>query len=303
MIQFRMIKKQILILENNQKNFETLNAIFAKEDFDCSVALDKETLDGLNIEDFDLVLVNSHVQYIDVVALITLVHADFSIKVPILYLDNAKEHDKKHLQECFNHGVCEYFKKPFDKLEILARVLYHFHQFQKMKEYKLRVDKLARLATMDQLSKSSSKMHMNAILKHEVNNYKRYKVDTSIIYMSLVNVDKVVGVFGFEKGEKLISMFAKELKKTLRESDALARWVGSEFIILLTNTDAKNSRTIVQKINETLSKIEVVRGTKPLMAFGITQFIEGDDVEELMSRVQYALKEAKKQSYGRIEVV
>jgi len=302
MIQFCMTKKQILILENNQKNCETLDTIFAKEDFDCSVALDKETLDSLNIEEFDLVLINSHVQYIDVVALTTLVHADFAIKVPIIYLDNAKEHDKKHLQECFNHGVCEYFKKPFDKLEILARVLYHFHQFQKMKEYKLRVDKLARLATMDQLSKSSSKMHMNAILKHEVNNYKRYKVDTSIIYMSLVNVDKIVGVFGFEKGEKLISMFAKELKKILRESDALARWVGSDFIILLTNTDAKISRTIAQKINENLSKIEVMRGTKPIMAFGITQLTEEDNTEELINRAKYALKEAKKQTYGRMEV-
>lgn len=48
MIQFCMTKKQILILENNQKNFETLDTIFAKEDFDCSVALDKETLDSCN---------------------------------------------------------------------------------------------------------------------------------------------------------------------------------------------------------------------------------------------------------------
>ncbi|MDQ7068565.1 MAG: diguanylate cyclase [Sulfurimonas sp.] len=226
-----MSRKQILILENNQKNFETLDAIFTQEDFECSAVLDKETLDALDIELFDLILVNSHVKYIDMKDLALIVHADFVIKVPIVYLDNAKEHNKKHLQECFDSGVCEYLKKPFDKHEILSRVHYHFNQFQKMKEYKLRVDKLAQLATIDQLSKSSSKMHMNAILKHQLNNYKRYKVNTSIIYMSLVNVDKIVGLFGFEKGERLISLFAKELKKVLRESDALARWAGADFIM------------------------------------------------------------------------
>lgn len=297
MIQFGMARKQILILENNQKNFDILDTIFTKEDFECQVVLDKSALDALNTEDYDLVLVNSHVKYIGIKELTTLIHADFPIKVPILYLDNTKEHDKKNLQECFDNGVCEYFKKPFDKQEILSRVLYHFNQFQKMKEYKLRVDKLGRLATIDQLSKSSSKMHMNAILKHEINNYKRYKVNTSVIYMSLINVDKIVGLFGFEKGERLISMFAKELKKILRESDALARWVGSDFIILLTNADAKISRVIAQKINENLSKIEIIQGTKPIMTFGITQFGEDDDIEELIHRAKYALKETRLWTY------
>ncbi|MDQ7068564.1 MAG: hypothetical protein Q9M40_11630 [Sulfurimonas sp.] len=50
------------------------------------------------------------------------------------------------------------------------------------------------------------------------------------------------------------------------------------------------------------SKIEVMRGTKPIMAFGITEFVEEDDIDELLNRAKYALKEAKKQTYGRIEV-
>ncbi len=297
-----MLEKQILILENNQKNFDTLQSILTKEGFECKAILDAESLKALDVSIFDIVLVNSHVQYVTVVELSNLIHTDSVIKVPILYLDNAKEHNKQMLQECFNNGICEYFKKPFDRHEILSRILYHFNQYQKMNEYKLRVDKLAHLATVDQLSKSSSKMRMSTIIKHELNNYKRYKVDTSLIYMSLMNVDKTVGLFGFEKGEKLISVFAKELKKILRDSDALSRWVGSDFVILLTNTNAKTSRTIAQKINQNLAKVEILRGTKPIMAFGITELLENDDTEEVIQRAQYALEKAKKQDYGHIEV-
>ncbi len=297
-----MINKQILILENNQKNFDLLEGLFKNEDFVCQAVLEKATLATLKIDSFDLVLVNSHVNYIDSKELISLIHEKSPIKVPILYIDNEKDHNKKMLKECFDYGVCEYLKKPFDKHEIISRVMYHFNQYQKMKEYKLRVDKLANLATVDQLSKSSSKMHMQAILKHQLSNYKRYKTDTTVVYMSLINVDKIVGLFGFEVGEKLIALFAKELKAILRESDALARWAGSDFIILLTNANAKASYTVAQKINEKLSKMDIMKGTKPLMAFGITEFVEDDTIQEVIQRSKYALKEAKKQEYGRIQV-
>jgi diguanylate cyclase (GGDEF)-like protein len=298
-----MVKKQILILENNQKNYELLNTIFSEEDFESVAVLSREDFDALQIDMYDLVIVNTHVNYIEPAKLLDLIHKEYHVKVPVIYLDNAAEHDKKMLKECFEHGASEYIKKPFDKYEILFRVRYHFTQVQKMKEYKLRVDKLAHLATVDQLSKSSSKMHMQAILKHQLNNYKRYKIDTSIIYMSLVNVDKFVGLFGFEVGEKLISVFAKELKNILRESDFLARWAGSDFIILLTNTDAQSALIAAKKINEKLSRVDIMKNTQPVMAFGITQFKESDDIGELLSRSKYALKEAKKQEYGRTLLV
>ena len=295
-----MDNKQILILENKQTNFDVLDSIFSNEHFDCKVVLDKDSLDALTIGDYDLVLVNSHIKYITSEDLVALVHTKSTMKVPILYIDNSPQHNKAMLQECFDHGICEYFKKPFDKNEIRSRVMYHFKHFQEMQECRARVDRLSHFATVDQMSKSSSKMHMQAILKHQLNNYKRYKTDTSLICINLINVDKIVSVFGFERGEKLISMFSKELKSLLRESDALSRWSGSDFIVLLTNTNAKITYKIAQKINEQLSKKEILKGVKPIMAFGITEFMEDDNVQEVVNRSKYALKGARQQEYGRI---
>ena len=298
-----MDKKQILILENKQKNFDVLDNIFSNENFDCSVVLDKESLDALIIKDFDLLLVNSHITYITSADVVALVHTKNAAKVPILYIDNSPQHNKVMLQECFDNGICEYLKKPFDKQEILSRVMYHFNYFQEMQECKRRVDKLSNFITVDQLSQSSSKIHMQAILRHQLSNYKRHKIDTSLMCINLVNVDKIVSVFGFEMGEKLISVFAKELKKQFRESDALARWAGSDFIVLLTNTSAKITYKIAQKINEQLSKKEILKGVKPIMAFGITEFIEDDNILEVVERSKYALKGARNQEYGRILIV
>jgi len=179
-------------------------------------------------------------------------------------------------------------------------VNYHCQQLYKLREYKLRVDKLGQLATIDQLSKLTSKMHMQAILKHQINYCKRYKTNATVIYLSLININKLIAVFGLEKGEKIIAKFAKNLKSTIRESDVVSRWAGSEFVLLLPNTNAKAGELMVKKLKQKLSNIEIMNNTMPELAFGMTEVVDDDNVEEIISRVQYALKEAKKQTYGKI---
>ncbi len=300
-----MIKKQILIIELNEQNFDVLDTVLSKAGYVCKAILDEESCKAfeLRVDEYDLILVNSHTSYITVDKVMEMSEVENAVKIPVIYIDSSKEHNHKILEECFSAGVSDYIKKPFDSKEIIARVNYHCEQLYKLREYKLRLDKLANLATIDQLSKSTSKMHMQAILRHQINYFNRYKTDTTLIYLSLLNIDKLIGTFGLERGEKVISQFAKELKSCVRESDVLARWAGSDFIILLPNTSATASEHIAKKLKAKLSNVEVMKGTKPELAFGITSFTEDDDVKEVIERAKYALDEAKKQTYGKIHIV
>jgi len=300
-----MIKKQILIIELNEQNFNVLDKVLSKVDYECKAILGAKEFKNLNekMAEYDAIIVNSHVQDIKVEEVLKLAEYDALLKIPVIYIDSAKEHSKKMLNECYNVGISEYIKKPFDSKEIIARVNYHTEQYAKLREYKLRLDKLANLATIDQLSKSTSKMHMQAILKHHINYFNRYKTDSILIYLSLLNIDKLVGTFGMEKGEKVIAQFSKALKSTIRESDVLARWAGADFIIFLTNTSTSVSENITKKLKIELSSMEVMKGIKPDLAFGITSFNENDSVKEVIDRAKYALTEAKKQTYGKIQIV
>ena len=295
-----MIKKQILILEVNEKNANTLKSIFI--DSTITSAISKAEIHDVELmaADFDLVIVNSKIDYINPKELNELINIHFSVKIPVIYIDNSKEFDKKMFRECFNNGVSDYIKKPFDSYEILARVKFHIQQLDKLKEYKLRVDKLASLATQDQMSKSSSRMHMQSILKHYLDSYKREKFEVSIVYLSLLNINKIVSTFGFKYGEKVLSNFSKELKKLIRTSDVLSRWSGSEFMILLPKTSTASAMVFVKKLNSAISKINILNDTKPIVAYGIIEFIEHDSVDEIASRARYALREAQKQEYGKI---
>jgi diguanylate cyclase (GGDEF)-like protein len=297
-----MIKKRVLIFEVNEKNFNSLEKILGSKGY--------ESINYTNVDDFkeqlqsiDIALINTHIDYIDIEKIDKHINEHFAVKIPMIFLDNSKEPDQILMQKCYDNGASDFIKRPFGSKEILARLNYHFELVYKMREYKLRVDKLAHLATVDQMSKLTSKMHMQAILKNQLNTFNSDKDSITILFIGLMSVDKVVSMFGFEYGEKFIQSFSKHLKALVKEPDAIARWSGSNFMILLSQTDVKKAQILAKKLYTSLSNIEILKNTKPTVAFGITEFIEDDSVEEIEQRAVYALKEAKKQEYGKIAVL
>jgi diguanylate cyclase (GGDEF)-like protein len=292
-----MRKKRVLILEVNDKNFKSLESVLSKEGFEAVKYVSDSKIDT---ENFDVVLVNTHIEYLDIEDIQSHLTSSSELNAPVIYLDNSKEIDKELLKRCYEHGASDFIKRPFGAKEVLARITHHSENIYKLREYKLRVDKLAHLATVDQMSKLTSKMQMQAILKYQIGLFKREKTPISILYIGLMSVDKVSSTFGFEYGERLIQTFSKQLKKLLRDSDAVSRWQGSNFMVLLSNTNIKQAETVAKKLNSSLSTTEIMKDTKPLVAFGITEFMEDDSIEEIEQRAKYALKEAKKKEYGKI---
>jgi len=299
-----MKKEHLLILEINEKNYSVLQNLFEKNEYETTAVLDRESFESTmgSKDNFDAIIVNAHIKFADSKEIQKLT-SDEREFVPVIYIDSAKVHDKALLEASFNSGAAEYIKKPFDSKEILLRIAHHIELSKKLREYKLRIDKLANLATIDQLSKSTSKMHMQAILRHELNNYKRYGTeDVSVIYLGITSIEKQIAAFGLERGEKIIAQFAKFLRANIRESDVLARWVGSEFIILLTNTTIKTTESVIRKLKILLAEDETLAKSQLELAFGVTSIKKDDTNEELLARVQYAYKAAKKQTYGKLEV-
>ncbi len=59
------------------------------------------------------------------------------------------------------------------------------------------------------------------------------------LFVDLDNFKKINSDYGYGSGDIAIKVFAERLKTLFRGSDVVGRWGGDEFIVLLTNTDAK----------------------------------------------------------------
>jgi len=296
-----MAKKNILIIQTNKQNLKVLGELLVSNYYKVVTVDSNEELKKIDdIPELHLVLVSANMTFISPKGVVEVLENKFDLLPPIVFVESAKEHDKKMLLECYIAGAVDYIKKPFDSQEILARINSHIHQFAKLCEYKHRVDKLVSLATVDQLSKLSSKVHMQAVLKHQVDIFLRHPSDLAIFYLRLLDVEKVVGAFGFEYGEKLIASFAKELKKKLRESDVIARWAGSDFIVLLPYTDIPTSYMVAKKLMAQLTSIEIKADIKPNIAIGIAELTDDDTIKSIIDKAKNAMGEASKMEYGKI---
>jgi diguanylate cyclase (GGDEF)-like protein len=299
-----MKKNKILVIEINQDNFDALNKVLKQDNFIGEAVLTSEDIRNIDFQDgqYSLILVNADVTYIGIEDIVDLANTKYGVKVPVIYIDSAKVHDKELLHKCFEHGGSDYIKNPFDSQELLERIHYHYNLFDKIRKCQEGLDQLANFAMIDQLSKLSSKVRIRSILKHQLNNYKRYKTPTSIIYCSVLNIDRIIGKFGLKIGEKIIYRFSQALKNIIRKSDEVGRWDGADYVVILTNTDLKSAETLAKKLKIELTKADVLEGIEPDLAFGVTTFRDEDSISKIIFRAEKALLQAAKQEYIKIKV-
>lgn len=297
-----MGNKNILIIETNKENLKVLNELLEVNNYNVISACSEDELSCIDvIDELHLTLVNSSVTFLSPKDIYDLLQSTFHESPPLIYLDNSKKYKTELLLECYKIGVVDYIKKPFELKEIVCKIDLHTNQFAKLNKYKSRVEKLANLATVDQLSNFSSKMHMQAILKHQIKLSQRHTNELSILYLRLLDTDRFVGAFGYEYGEKFIASFAKELKKSMRESDVIARWCGSDFMILLLYTNEKISSSIAKKIMSKLHPVEIMPNVRPSIAIGITELENEDTIQSIVSRSKKAMFKASKLQFERIQ--
>ncbi len=73
---------------------------------------------------------------------------------------------------------------------------------------------------------------------------------TTIAFIDLDDFKKINDTFGHEQGDAVLGFVAKELSRSLRKSDVVARYGGDEFAILLPNTDSSGATVLLEKLHD-----------------------------------------------------
>lgn len=115
----------------------------------------------------------------------------------------------------------------------------------------------------------------------------------------LVNVDdfrKINETYGYNDGDDVLVEIARVLMSCVRNEDICARWGGEEFLILLPETDARDSLPVAKKVLEAMSMTEF-KANKPgihiTVSIGVCEHDPDQTVQECISRLHQALLHAK----------
>ena len=294
---------RILLIDHQQKNINVLIKLLESAGHTVEAADSREAMtDRLHAEaGFDAVLVHTSTEFVEMQNVCERVRVvDANRDTAVIFI--AQQYDIDELVRCFDSGGNDYMAKPINPDELLKRVAVHAAQKQKIGEMRHRNEKLASIATVDQLTKVSSRIHIQTLLQQQIQLVKRYGEPVSVIYMRILELNKVNSLLGYSKGDQLIVHCVKLLKETIRTSDTLGRWIGGDFVLILPKTDATSAMVLTKKINHTLARDERFAKFSIRFGFGITEVMEEDTVAGLVERSRGALQRVVDDDYERIAV-
>jgi diguanylate cyclase (GGDEF)-like protein len=113
------------------------------------------------------------------------------------------------------------------------------------------------------------------------------------------NFKKINTRFGHLTGDFVLAEIAGILKASIRGSDAVVRYGGDEFLILLADTTASAAKTVVKRIDGKLEDWNAAGNLEDFrisVSIGIAEWHEGDSLDEMLDRADHRMYEQKNNS-------
>jgi diguanylate cyclase (GGDEF)-like protein len=115
----------------------------------------------------------------------------------------------------------------------------------------------------------------------------------------MVDADKFKQIntrFGHLAGDFVLAEIAGCLKASIRGSDAVVRYGGDEFLILLADTPATGAQKVVERIHEKLEDWNDgnhLEGFRVSLSIGVAEWHEGDTLDEMLDGADRKMYEQK----------
>lgn len=149
----------------------------------------------------------------------------------------------------------EYISKLYSKYQVDSKEkekeIYRLKNIELVKAHKdLRsaYDKMEFMANKDPLTGLLNRRAMMERISLEKNKVKRNNTSLSIVLADIDHFKLINDNYGHDIGDEILVELSKIMTTSLRGTDAICRWGGEEFLILLPETDINNAISVSDKL-------------------------------------------------------
>lgn len=246
---------KILVVDDKPANLKVLLSFLKLNNFKVHIAENGErALLALKTLQPDLILLDVMMTGIDGFETCRRIKsAPTSAAIPIIFMTALDSIEDKVAG--FNAGGVDYITKPFQQIEVLARISTHIalrkqkQQLEKVQAELITQKKLLEeISITDELTGLHNRRYLNHILSREFQCSTRHNSELTCLLFDLDHFKQVNDGYGHEFGDNVLRQFGNILRTSLRKGDFAFRFGGEEFLILLPLTNLNGALQAAEKI-------------------------------------------------------
>lgn len=224
-----MDKKTILAVDDTPSNLDMLADLLDAYDL-IDATSGKDALEIIAEEKIDLILLDIEMPEMNGFEVCRRLKLEERTKdIPIIFL--TAHYEIEYIQKGFEIGGADYINKPFNAVELRARVKTHLQNRKYLEEIKQKQAKLAQLSVTDPLTKLYNNLFFETQIKTKMQQGKPFW----IVYIKIDNFDRVNEVYGYLSTNKIVRSFAQILLKIMMKSASVSRIYDGSFCVILQN--------------------------------------------------------------------
>ncbi len=162
----------------------------------------------------------------------------------------------------------------------------------------VRIAEAERLSQTDDLTKLHNARYLRQFLLTEVRRARRYNSNLSAIFLDLDDFKRINDANGHLVGSHVLMETAAVILTCIRDTDAVARYGGDEFVVILPETGIEQAARVAERIRERIAQHEFTGGRRLSLhltaSFGVAAFPENaQSPQQLIAAADTAMYEAK----------
>lgn len=281
---------KIFIIDDELSNIETAIHFLKDDAYNITYnTSSKAALKHIFEEDFDLILLDISMPELNGIEFCEKIKNNEKTKdIPIIF--SSVLSDTITITNAFSSGGVDYIRKPFNNLELSARVKTQIKLRKYIKELQSKQEKLAQIVATDTQTGLANRLRFLSILKKNTILVKKNPSQLSMAYIKINNLSKINTIYGYKSGDKVLINIANNIKSLINTTDILARMFGSGFVLLMPNTSLESASILSKKI------LKIIRSTespsfKIICSIGVGEYKLGEKYEDFIHRVEGLMEE------------
>jgi len=214
--------------------------------------------------------------------------------------------DSQDLVEGMEAGADDYLTKPFNAHELRVRLRAGCRILDLQEQLLLAREALREQATHDALTGLLNRASILETLQNELARAGRQGHPVALLMADLDHFKQINDTWGHLAGDAVLRDVARSMKSAIRRYDAIGRYGGEEFLIVLPGCDGPAARAQAERLREAVA-------AEPLVATGeslrVTCSIgvacraspRPSDTDALVREADRALYQAKDQGRNRVD--